>query len=474
MLKFLTPWEVDEIHRRSLEVLEHVGLIVRDPGAIRVFEDAGAVVDSKKSVVKLPGRLVEEGAGKARKNFVLGGRSRKKDLDVKTGNVHVRPVTGCIHIVDSDTGMAREPTKSDAEHGAKLIDALENFSFASTYLFPKDVPNEISDIYALKIMLTHCDKHVLASPLTYATFTYLVKMAITVQGDDEFKRRPILTLIHSPTSPLEMRKDVALMLMDGARYGIPALLCSDPLWGATGPVTLAGSLVLNNAENLAANLLVQLVAPNSPIVYAVRSCPLDMRSGLPLYGSIEFAMSCVAGVQIAHHYGFPVDAAGPCTNSKALDEQTGFEKSYTGLFPALAGADFVTAGGLVDSMSVASLEQLVIDNEFYGLMRRAIRGIDISSQSLATDVITRVGPGGSFLGDRHTREFYSKEMRQTRLFDTRTRNAWKTTGGKNIVQVAKEKVVSILANHQPEPLDADLRNELEKIVAEARLRLVKN
>jgi trimethylamine--corrinoid protein Co-methyltransferase len=466
MLEVLTHDEVEEIHRRSTEVLENVGLIVRDPEIIGLFENAGAIVDSKKRVVRLPTHLIEEGAKKARKNFTLGGRNRNRDLEVKPGNVHIRPVTGSIHIIDSDNGTARGPTKADAEQGARLIDALENFSFTSTFLFPSDVPNEISDLYALNAMLTYCEKHVLTSPLTHATFAYLVKMAIAVQGEDEFKRRPILTFIHSPTSPLDMREDVTLMLVDAAKYGVPSLLCPDPLWGATGPVTLAGSLILWNAEILASNLLVQLIQPSSPVICAVRSCPMDMRSSLPLYGSIEFALSCAAGVQVAHYYGFPVDATGPCTNSKALDEQAGFEKSFT-------GTDFLSAGGLMDSMSVASLEQLVIDNEFYGMVRRAIRGIDVNPNTVATDVIARVGPGGHFLMDRHTREFYEKEMYLTKLFDTHTRDAWRTAGAKTIVQSARETKDAILATHQPEPLGEDILKELEQTIAKAAKTLIK-
>ena len=244
------------------------------------------------------------------------------------------------------------------------------------------------------------------------------------------------------------------------------MLDSSPMLGATGPVTFGGSLVLQNAEGLAMNAIIQLSSPNSPVIYGARCAPIDMRTGFLSWGSAETVLISAAAVQIAHFYNMPVDGHGPCTDSKAFDEQVGFEKSMTGLLPAMAGAEIISAAGIVDGLVVTSPIQLVVDDESFGMMFRILRGIRTDPEALATELVTQIWYDTSYPKSSHTLNNYEKEHHLAKLFDKRFRGPWETAGGRRVYEAAKERVRTILSKHEPNPLDADIRRELERLVHE--------
>jgi len=469
LLELLTNEELSKIHASSLEVLEHVGVVIEEDQALGVLEGAGVSVDHGKRVARIPPYLVEETINKTPKSLVLGARNPKHDLRIRKGSVHTRPASGYTQVLDAETGALRKAGTKDLEDATVLIDSLENISFASTCILPSDVPTELNDVYAVRIALGLTEKHLFFSPLSYTNFRYCVKMAIAVRGsEEEFKRRPLVSFIAATTSPLKLPREPALQLLECATLKVPVMLDSSPMCGATGPASLVGALVLQNAEDLAMNTVIQLASPNSPVTYGPRCAPLDMRTGLPSWGSVEMALLSAAGVQLAHFYGIPADTHGPTTNSKVLDEQAGFEKAICGIMPALAGSEIVSGAGAMESLSTSSLEQLVIDDEFYGMMFRLVRGVEVNEDTLAVDLIAKVGHEGAYLKQEHTRRHYKEEHRLPMLFDAQLRTAWKSAGGKDTVQRAKEKVRRIVSEHHPPLLEADVEKQLESVLEEAK------
>ena len=468
MLQLLTTDQLSAVHASSLNVLDTAGIVIEEDQALNILEKAGAKVDHSKRVARLPPYLVEETIKKTPHSIVLGARDRKLDLRIEKGSVHTRPASGYTQVLDAQ-GTFRKATRKDLEEAIIVIDSLENISFASTCILPSDVPIELDDVYAVRIALALTEKHLFFSPLTRKTFDFCVRMASAVQGsEEEFRRRPLVSFIAATTSPLRLPREPALQLIECARMKVPVMLDSSPMCGATGPVSLIGALVLQNSEDLAMNALIQLVSPNSPITYGPRCAPLDMRTGMPSWGSVEMALLSAAGVQIAHYYGFPADTHGPTTNSKLLDEQAGFEKAICGVMPALAGSEIVSGAGALESLSTSSVEQLVIDDEFYSMLFRLVEGIEVNDDTLAVDLIRKVGQDGAYLKEEHTRRHYKQEHRLPLLFDAQFRNAWQSAGAKDTVQRAKEKAQKILAEHKPKPIGADLERDLDDILEDAK------
>jgi len=468
MLQLLTTDQLSAIHASSLNVLDTVGMVIEEEQALRILEKAGAQVDHGRRVARIPPDLVEETIKKTPKSIVLGARDRKHDLRIEKGSVHTRPASGYTQILDSQ-GTFRNTTRKDLGDAIVVIDALENISFASTCVLPSDVPRELNDVYAVRIALSLTEKHLFFSPLTRKTFDFCVRMALAVRGsEEEFKRRPLVSFIAATTSPLKLPLEPAMQLIECARMKVPVMLDSSPMCGATGPASLIGALVLQNSEDLAMNTLIQLVNPNSPITYGPRCAPLDMRTGMPSWGSVEMALLSAAGVQIAHYYGFPADTHGPTTNSKLLDEQAGFEKAVCGVMPALAGSEIVSGAGALESLSTSSIEQLIIDDEFYSMLFRLVKGIEVNEDTLALDLIRKVGHDGTYLKEPQTRTQYKQEHRLPLLFDTQFRSAWTSTGAKDTLQRAKEKAQKILTEHKPKPIGADLERDLDSLLEDAK------
>ena len=473
MLQLLTSDQLSAVHASSLEVLECVGIVVEEDQALNILEKAGAQVDHGKRVARIPSYLVKETIRNTPKSMVLGARNAQYDLRIEKGSVHTRPASGYTQVLDFE-GIFRKATTKDLEDATIVIDSLENISFASTCILPSDVPTELNDVFAVRIALGLTEKHLFFSPLTRKTFDFCVRMAVAVQGsEEEFRRRPLVSFIAATTSPLKLPREPALQLIECARMKVPVMLDSSPMCGATGPASLIGALVLQNSEDLAMNTLIQLVSPNSPVTYGPRCAPLDMRTGLPSWGSVEMALLSAAGVQIAHYYGIPADTHGPTTNSKLLDEQTGFEKAICGILPALAGSEIVSGAGALESLSTSSIEQLVIDDEFYSMIFRLVKGLEVNDDTLGVDLIRKVGHEGVYLKEEQTRRHYKKEHRLPLLFDTQFRNAWQSAGAKDTVQRAKEKVRNILAEHKPARLGVDLERHLDDLLEDAKRRIPK-
>jgi trimethylamine--corrinoid protein Co-methyltransferase len=461
--------QIDEIHLATLNVLERTGVIVYDDEALKLLESAGCVVDEGNKLVKIPKKVIDATLERTPSRLVLGGRDQSHDLMVERGRVFTRPGSGYTKILDIETEECRNARVKDVELVARLVDALENISFCSTHVLPNDVGSSVADVHAVRVYLENTEKHLFFSPLTYRTFRAIVAMARVVRGgEDEFRKRPLVSFLAATSTPLKIAQDCAKQLIDCAEGKVPVMFDSSPMLGATGPVTLAGSLVLQNAEDLAMNAIVQLRSPNSPVIYGTRCAPIDMKTGAPSWGSVETALLSAAAVQIAHYYGMVADAHGPCTDAKTHDEQVGFEKSICGLLPALAGSEIISCAGSMESLIVSSPPQLVIDDEFYGMMFRILRGIRVDEEALATELIAQVGHGAGYLRYPHTLRNYEKEHYLPRLFDKRFRVPWETAGGMRIEELAKKKLQAILSKHEVRPLNSDVHKQLDDIVQHAQ------
>jgi trimethylamine--corrinoid protein Co-methyltransferase len=231
--------------------------------------------------------------------------------------------------------------------------------------------------------------------------------------------------------------------------------------------------VLQNAEVLSAALIAQLTNPGTPVIYGAVSSPMDMRNGSIVMGVPEVALMGVAVSQLAQYYGIPLYSMAGITDSKIPDAQAAYEKALQQVLVGLTGGNLIhNAAGMLDKMITGSLEQMVIDNEIIGMVKRIMRGIEINTDTLATDVIDKVGPGGHFLGEKHTRRLYKGEHDLSVLSDRMTREAWEKAGSKDTVQRANEIVKKKLETHQVEPLDRDIVEAFDRIILEAKRKTI--
>jgi len=469
-VRFLTKEGMQKIHEQSLLLLQNTGISVDHEEALKMLGDAGADVDMKTHVVKIPPDLVDKCLPKVPRKMTLAGRNPERDLVLEPGGkVRTRNCGGMTQVYVSETGEIRDAVLADTANIARLIDGLDDIDYAGP-LYPSDVPPETVELQTLETMLNNTDKNINIRALTRRNLPYLVKMAeVVAGGKDKLRERPVISLLEAPIAPLRFPDVFVDALYLAGEYNIPVEICSMPNLGATGPITVAGCLLLSNAEQLATIVVSQLAYPGTPVVWASRFPMMDMATGASgMY--VEAALVNAASAQVAtEQYNLICSLHGPATNSivpdgrSVLDECIGaFVTGFVGRPSVLTGA-----GGLEIGL-IASYEEMVISNEILGAVRRIIEGFEVDDDTLGYDAISRVGIGGNYLQDDHTFKYLRAKKFNPTFVKPQTKVSWREGGSKLMVQTAREKADAILKDHEPAPLDKDLAAGLKEVIKEAR------
>lgn len=152
------------------------------------------------------------------------------------------------------------------------------------------------------------------------------------------------------------------------------------------------------------------------------------------------------------------------------DAQAGHEKTMTSLLPALAGANLIYGMGMLELGVTFSFAQLVMDNEIAAMVKRVVQGVRVSDDTLAVELIKKVGSGKDFLAQKHTRQYMGTEQSKVKLIDRRMRGAWQKRGGKDLAEAAGERAREILDTHKAPELPAEVLSKLRSIVEEAEAK----
>lgn len=461
--KPLSDVQVRQIHQASLSVLERTGVQVEEEEALGLFKSAGANIDGSR--VRIPARMIDETLQNARSRVVLAGRDPDNDLILERNRVHIGTGGAALQVIDLEDQQVRSATLRDAGDMARLVDALDNIHFYLLPIYPTDIPEESVEISKYYAALVNTTKHVQAGVYTKRGLHDVVKMAEEIMGGKAaLRERPIVSFITSwMVSPLMFATDVTKLLIEVCKLGMPVVLSSAPMAGSTSPITLAGTLAQLNAEQLAGLTLTQLVNPGTPVLIGPIPATADMRTGSYLGGSVELGMANAAITQMAHYYNVPIYNSAGMTESKLPDIQAGLEKAQSVIQVALAGSNFIHhAAGMLEDMSTIAYEQFVIDNEILGMAMRAVRGIEINEDTLALDVIDRVGPGSHYLADDHTfQHMRTEHYLPSPVLDRKGRGQWEEEGSKDARTRAIEIARDLLETHRPDPIPAEIRKKIE-------------
>ena len=270
-----------------------------------------------------------------------------------------------------------------------------------------------------------------------------------------------------PSSPLMWSDVTCQNLIDCAQSNIPAEIIPAPQMGATSPISIAGTLVQSNAEFLSGVVISQTVKPGAPVIYGGSPAAFDMRYCTARLGAIEAMIAACAAAEIGRQYGVPTHAYLGLSDSKAVDFQSGFESALGISLAALSGVNIVSGPGMLACENCQSLEKLVLDNEICGTAYRLLEGISLDEETLAPDLITKVGPGGHFLAEKHTRDNLMKEQFMPSDVVCRlTPDSWRMAGSKDAVDRAKDTMERLLREHTPTPLSRNAEERLDQVFNE--------
>ena len=464
-LKLLSESDIKAIHDMTLRLMADPGVKVPNAAALRLFKEKGAEVDDATQIVKIPQSMLEEAVKNAPSQVKLYGRLEENDLTLENAKTYLGTGGTVLSCLDLETGEKRETTREDVYNFARFTDALENISFFVINVYPNELPLEEVDVNRFYHAMRGTSKHVMGGIYTLEGMRRVVKMAEEIAGGaDKLRERPFISFITCVMSPLLLDDKYTDFLMEAARLGIPVAIPAEPLAGATGPITLAGTVATNTIESLTGIILAQLVNPGTPVLFGSVATSMDMKTGSYLAGSMESGLLNAGLAQMAQFYELPFYATAGMSDSKVPDCQAGYEKASTAMVAALSGANYIhDAAGLLEFCSTAAYEQMVIDNDIIGICLRATRGIDVNEDSLAEEVIRRVGPGGNYLSEAHTIEHFRTEFYYPSVVDRLSRKQWEKKGSLDTAARARIIAKELMRDYVPAPLPPAA---LEKVLAE--------
>jgi trimethylamine--corrinoid protein Co-methyltransferase len=141
---------------------------------------------------------------------------------------------------------------------------------------------------------------------------------------------------------------------------------------------------------------------------------------------------------------------------------------------AQSGANLIhDVGSFLNFGLIGSLELATICDEIISMTSYVLKGIEVTDETLAVDVIRKVGPGGHYLSQSHTLRFFKQEHWSPSLLDRQTRDAWTKSGRKDLLQRAREKTEHILETHTPTPLPRDIEKELDHLVEQTEKAILR-
>ena len=305
-LRVFTDGDMDDLHLASLEILERTGVLVESDEALDILADAGCHCDREAHIARIPPIVVDDALKAARPSFRFCGRDPQDDVLIEQGRTVFAPFGEGLMVNDLETGGHRPATKQDVADITRVGDALAELEVNNAAVAPRDVHPDNAEIHSLEMAFHNTTKPFGISFLGRRDCELAIEMAAIVAGGyDELLERPLLMFVGCPVAPLVLPSILTENFIAGARTNAPIQCTSMGMAGGTTPVTLAGTVLVQNCEQLASIVLVQHVNRGNPYFYGSSTCTMDMRWGTSAVGTPETALYMAATAAMAGYYGIP-------------------------------------------------------------------------------------------------------------------------------------------------------------------------
>jgi trimethylamine--corrinoid protein Co-methyltransferase len=471
--QFLSEDEQFRIHQETLHILENVGVKFHGEKALPLLEKNGAKVDWDTRIARFPKEIVEEALRMAPKSFVLGARNPIYDYALPSQMTRYCIDGTAAFILDSETGQKRYGTSLDIEKSLRIFQIMDMGVMAWAPTVASDAPAHSRVLHEFFGIMKSSSKHGQHEVHHSGQIPYLVEGLRAVLGsEDAIREKLSYSLIYCPVAPLMHDGEMLDAYIELGYWNMPVMVLPMPVNGTTGPASLFSNLCLANAEALSSLVVLELAHPGRPVIYSSATGSVDFRSGAYLAGTPEMGLQSAAMVVMGRYYNLPSTSAGCSSDAKEPGAEAILDKLITTIPAVSAGSDIIVGLGEIEGDQLLILEQIIVDNEIAHLCERLNAGVDAGDSKNLYEDIAKVGPGGHFLGSRHTRSAArSDEFFMSRLIDRHPYEAWLELGKPNMYQNARDKVTEILAGPMVDPLPENVVLELDKILRAADAEL---
>ena len=457
--------QLTRLHNASLEVLERTGVKIFEDEALKILAEGGAYVDFDTKIARIPAHMVKDAVNSAPSRIAVANPAGRRTMFLERNNVYFGTGTDLPTHADPYTGEIRPTKLKDIENVAKVVDKADNFAYVSNQGLAQDVPQHLHDMITLKAMRKYCAKPNLSTATDKGNLKCLIDMCAEMAGGyEELRRSPSLILYNEPVSPLMNSEEAIQKLMTCAEYGIPTTYASGGVSGGTSPVTLSGSIVCSNAECLAGLVLHQLVRRGAPFIYGYIFGAMDMMTTMNVYGGPELGMVHAVMADLAKFYDLPLYGTSGCTDALEIDAQAGTESAYSIMCAALSGQNLVHDNAYMGVGAIGSLAMILLVDEQIGFVKRFVEGINYDEDSLALELIDKVGHGGDYVSQKHTAKNFRKEVYYPKYFNRKQYLAWKNDVGLTLNEKLDRAVKKIIEAEDYSYIDEKTSKVFDEII----------
>ncbi len=468
----LTDAGVQRIHEAALQCLEEIGLADAPQSGIDIMVKAGAILGDDGRL-RYPRALVEDAVAMAAKTITLYGRSPAFDMELSGTRVHYGTAGAAVHMVDIETNDYRDSTVQDLYDAAHLVQHLENIHFLQRPMVCRDITNndelDYNTIYACcRGTLKHIGTSFVEPQYVPQSLEMLHMIA---GGEDAWRARPFVSNSNCfVVPPMKFATEACEVMEACIRGGMPVLLLSAGMAGATAPATLAGAIVQATAECLAGLVYVNAISPGHPAIVGTWPFGLDLRTGAMSVGSGEQALLSAGCAQMHQFYGVPGGAAGGASDSKLPDMQAGWEQMCSNVMTGLSGLNMVyEAAGMHASLLGFCHESLILGDDLIGQAQRCVRGIEVTEDTVAVETIRSTvlgsdgtGGPGHYLGADQTLTLMQKDFVYPTLGDRTSPKEWAENDKPDLIQNAIKRKEALLSTPSPAAFDPQLDRSLRE------------
>ncbi|MFT4149763.1 MAG: trimethylamine methyltransferase family protein [Paracoccaceae bacterium] len=458
-----TEAQLDRIHAASMAILREIGIEFRDETALRQWREAGA--DVKDQRVRLEEAQVMDLIAKAPPRFALCGRGGQR-VEIAPDTMTFGTMQGAPNVRDLN-GIRRASTLGDLHDLNRLTQMLPGFHVAGGFTCePTDIAVPWRHLHMAHASLVDTDMPFFGLATGKGRAEDCVAMARIVHGAGFVEQNAVMAAHISGNSPLVWDASMLEGMRVYAEAGQMVLLSPFVLGAANTPADVAATVAQLNAEALSALAYAQLVRPGTPMIYGQYSVSVSMKSGAPMSGMPEVTLMNALIGQLARRYGLPWRTTASQSSSKVFDAQSGYESATAYMSGATAGANLMLhAGGWDEAGLVCCMAKFVADAEQNLLIARYARGVSFEHFDEALEAVSRIGPGGHYLGDPFTLKRFKDAFIAPEMLDYLSHEQWKVKGEKPMDQRCREKAAALLAEYEPPAMDPAIREELDAFVA---------
>jgi trimethylamine--corrinoid protein Co-methyltransferase len=451
---------LDSIHKYSLELLSDTGIRFPSEKALGIFREHDFRIDGE--MVFFQEKDIQTALKTVPSVFTIKARNPEKDIQIGGNSYMMAPGYGPPFIIEP-SGEKRNALLNDVHKFCKLVQSSKYLDFNSSIVVqPTEVPQETAHLDILLATLLLTDKPIMGSSSSGIAAKDSLKLAEMVWGNTD---EPVMISLVDSLSPLQYAAEMVDSLMVFAKAGQPLIIHSSCSLGSTGPITIAGSLVISNATTLAGICLAQLINPGTPIVYGLGGSPTEMQTGGYINASPEDAKHTAIVTALGRYYNIPRRSQGALTESFCLDYQAGMESAMMLTTAALSGANLsLHACGTYGSMLGMSYEKFIADEDLCGAVKNLMQPVEFTDDAFSMDMIKELGTSGNYLMEMHTLKRCRSEFFIPDLSIRTIHNKWLEMEPRDITERAARILEKRFAEYEKPEIDPDIEKHLVQYV----------